>query len=250
MANKYQSNIEEVPLLPWEDFLTGMQMDGSGRTWKQGEHVALIGKTGCGKTTLANAILPIRKYVTVVATKPKSPSLEKFMAENDYKRYKTWPKPGKDNPALSPRRVLWPPAPTLSAVGSQRQVIWDMMNDMYGTGGWCLYVDELRFITETMNLGKHIELFLMQGRELNISVVAGMQRPKFVPLTMYSQSRHLFFWAEKDVNNLERIGAINSIDSRFLAGVVTELPPHQFLYINSDTGYLCRSMAPDPNSRG
>jgi DNA helicase HerA-like ATPase len=107
----------------------------------------------------------------------------------------------------------------------------------------------LRFITDTLKLNDAVELFLQQGRELGISFIGGMQRPKFVPLLVYSQSSHLFFWQEKDVNNLERISAINSVDSRFIARVVTQLEEHEFLYIHSPTGYMCRSMAPNPDGR-
>jgi len=235
-----------VPFHEWDDFLLDMR-NLNGHPWKQGQHVALIGKTGCGKTTLANAILPIRHNTVVIATKPVSPSLEKFGKENGYARIETWDP--KANPATMPKRILWPPVSNFAHVPRQRYVIGMAFNDIYGVGKWCIYVDELRFITDTLKLNDAVELFLQQGRELGISFIGGMQRPKFVPLLVYSQSSHLFFWQEKDVNNLERISAINSVDSRFIARVVTQLEEHEFLYIHSPTGYMCRSMAPNPDGR-
>lgn len=245
--SRFANTLEEVPYVEWEDFYQRMSME-SEHTWRQGQHIGLIGKTGCGKTTVANALLPIREYVTVIATKPISASLDKFGRDNGYVKMKEWPKRGKDNAANSPRRILWPPARQFEDVPNQRRVVYDAFNDVYGVGGWCVYVDELRFITETLKLGSAVEIFLMQGRELGISFIGGMQRPKFVPLTVYSQSSHLFFWNEKDINNLERVSAINSVDSHFISGVVTNLPEHEFLYIYSPTGYMCRSKAPDPST--
>jgi hypothetical protein len=232
----------------WDAFLTDMR-NLNGHPWLQGQHVALIGKTGCGKTTLANALLPLRGNVVVIATKPKSKSLEKFGADNGYHRIESWDP--KANPLEHPKRILWPPVSNFAHVTRQRYAIGMAFNDIYGVGKWCIYVDELRFITDTLKLNDAVELFLQQGRELGISFIGGMQRPKFVPLLVYSQSTHLFFWQEKDINNLERISAINSVDSHFIANVVTQLDEHEFLYIHSPTGYMARSMAPDPdNPRG
>jgi ABC-type oligopeptide transport system ATPase subunit len=239
-AEEMRTSVEYVE---WEDFLDDMSTM-EAHPWKRGQHVALIGKTGCGKTTLANALLPLRTYTVVIATKPKSESLDRFAKDNGYKIFQSWP---KEDATVSPKRVLWPPMKTLGDVGKQRFAVGTALNEIYGVGKWCIYADELRYLTETLQLGKAIELFLMQGRELGISFIGAMQRPKFVPLSVYSMSTHLFFWQEKDINNLERISAINSVDSHFIANVVTELGEHEFLYIHSPTGYMCRSMAPDPD---
>lgn len=235
--------IESVPEVEWTQFYSDMG-DMNAHPWKRGQHVALIGKTGCGKTTLANALLPLRYYTVVIATKPRSESLSRFAKDNKYIIYPEWP--AKADPVQSPKRVLWPRMKTLGDVAWQRYVVGMALNDIYGTGKWCVYADELRYLTETLNLSKAVELFLMQGRELDISFIGGMQRPKFVPLSVYSMSSHLFFWQEKDINNLERISAINSVDSHFIANVVTQLREHEFLYIHSPTGFMCRSTAPDP----
>src|SRR3954471_8198790 len=95
-----------VPFLEWDEFLTDMR-NMHGHPWLQGQHVALIGKTGCGKTTLANALLPLRGNTVVIATKPRSKSLEKFGRENGYERIEEWN--AKANPIASPKRILWPP---------------------------------------------------------------------------------------------------------------------------------------------
>lgn len=242
-----------APELDWARFHAGLRMTGpvgatmEGKpaeiTWRQGEHVAFIGQTGCGKTTLAYQLLPIRKYVVVLATKPKSPSLSRFAKDASYDVIPEWPMKGK---RAGPRRILWPSTSNFSQVVKQREVIRTAFDDIYAAGGWAIYADELPFVTDTLKLRFQWEIFLMQGRELGVSVLGGMQRPKFVPLATYTNSTHLFFWRERDDNNLERISEINSIDPDLVAEIVTHLPDHQFLYVNSRNGYMCRSIAPNP----
>src|SRR6185437_5983146 len=56
--------------------------------WRQGEHVALIGPTGSGKTGLASDLLAIRAYVVALAVKRHDDTLGMFQG---YKILKKWP---------------------------------------------------------------------------------------------------------------------------------------------------------------
>lgn len=235
---------ETVPYVEWDDFYADLYYRDAPHRWAQGEHVAFIGKTNCGKTTLAYYLLEMRQYVTILATKPKSPSLDRFAAAHGYRVFTEWPR--NITPQAAPKRVIWPHIRQLNEVTNQRYHIGMTLNAVFTEYNWCIYADELRYVTQTLNLGAAVEIILMQGRELGLSFMGGMQRPKFVPLVIYSQSSHLFFWRELDINNLERISAINSVDSRFVARVVTQLADHEFLYVHTPTGYMARSMAPAP----
>lgn len=240
-----EATVDDVPFQEWAAFYADRYYAKRPARWNQGEHIALIGKTNCGKTTVARALLPIRDYVTVLGTKPRSESLDRFAREDHYRIFREWPE--KTPAEGSPKRLLWPIMRNLGDTANQRRQIGMAMNSIFTEYGWTLYSDELRYITETLGLSKAVEIFLMQGRELGISFVGAMQRPRFVPLTMYSQSTHLFFWRESDQRNLEVISAINSIDSYFVSSVITQLEDHEFLYIHSPTGYMVRSKAPNPN---
>lgn len=60
------AHIDQVaPIMEWETFLSEFSEPGGDFIWRQGEHVTIIGNTSSGKTTLARAILPIRRFVTV-----------------------------------------------------------------------------------------------------------------------------------------------------------------------------------------
>ena len=52
--------VTDAPRRPW-DYFTRNVLD-----WRYGEHFALIGPTGQGKTTMLRHLLPFHKYVTVI----------------------------------------------------------------------------------------------------------------------------------------------------------------------------------------
>ena len=58
--------------LPWERFLAYMR-----DTWKPGQHIAMIGPTGEGKTTFAAGLLSIRKWVMALDPKGEDETLTK-----------------------------------------------------------------------------------------------------------------------------------------------------------------------------
>lgn len=222
-----------MPRVSWDEF-SNYIFD-----WRQGEHVGLIGPTGSGKSTLALNILGRRKYVTVFATKPKDKTLNE-LRHDGYKRIKTWE---PMNPAQFPRRLLWPPAKNLYAVGDQRKEFRKAFELIYEDGGWCVYIDELWVFIHHMKLEFEIRTYLQQSRSLGISLIAGTQRPKFVPLEIFDQSTHLFFWLDNDEANLKRISGIAWLSASMIRSAVARLDPHEFLYVNTRTAEMYRSIA-------
>lgn len=229
-----------APVLPWNEFIDVKNRIGVFR-WEQGQHVALIGPTGRGKTTLALAILPLRKYITVLATKPRDETLTAFGKSHGFTKYQEWP---VDYPEKSPRRLIWPDATKLYSVAVQRQVFRSTLNQIYTEGNWCVYVDELWYLIHHLKLEFETRTYLQQARSNGISFVASTQRPAFVPLEIYDQSTHLFFWKDGDERNLNRISGISWLSSNRIRSLVANLEPHQVLYVNTVSGFMCRTTAP------
>ena len=232
--NRLAKLSREAPRMPWDKFITDVFK------WEQGEHVALIGPTGQGKTTLLTQLLPLHPFVTVFATKPRDESMERLIRTGYYpiKRWQSL------DPAEYPRRVLWPDASSLNSVEHQREVFHDAFSRIYREGGWTVAIDELWYINNVLKLEMDVKLYLLQARALGISLLAATQRPAWVPLEIYDQSTHLFFWRDNDETNLRRLSGISFRSADLIRSVVSELERFQVLYINTRTGEMLRTRAP------
>ena len=225
-----------APVVPWLIFQQNF-------SWDQGEHLAMIGPTGSGKTTLALYLLELRDFVTVLATKPKDKVLTNLKDDQGYRLMKTW----KDyDPVLVPKRLIWPDATNLYSAKKQQHEFRMALHHMYRQGGWCIYVDELWFLIHHLKLELEIRTFLQQSRSINCSLVLLTQRPAFVPLEVYDQSSHLFFWLDNDERNLKRISGISWKSAKTVQQLVSGLEHHQVLYINTRTGDMMRTTPPAP----
>lgn len=224
-----------APVVEWTDFVSAF-------TWNQGEHIAMIGPTGSGKTTLALHLLDIRTYITVLATKPKDSTLDNLL-NSGYRKMEVW----KDyDPVRVPKRLIWPDATDLYSAVRQQRAFRTAMHHMYRQGGWCIYIDELWFIVHHLKLELEVKTFLQQSRSINISLVALTQRPAHVPLEVYDQSTHLFFWLDNDERNLKRLSGISWKNAKDVQRLIAGLERHQVLYINTRTGEMMRVTPPPP----
>ena len=218
----------EIEIIEWDEFIDSMR-------WKQGEHVSLIGPTGAGKTTLALELLPKRRYVVVLGTKPKDSTLSKLKGQG-YETVRKWPE--HVSTEIHPRMVLWPTFSRPGDAKKQQREIGKALSEIFAQGGWTVFADELRYISQTLKLGGMLELIWQQGRSLGVSLVGGTQRPAHVPLMLYDQATHLFFWRDNDEANLKRIGGLGHIDSKLIRETVGNLPKHSTLYLNTRTGRM------------
>jgi hypothetical protein len=234
-----------APVLKWDDFLT------YAFDWKQSQHVAMIGPTDSGKSTLTYNLLPLRKYHVFFATKPKDKVLEVFGKKGKFTRLDDWPPLVghlRKRPATAeemPKRLLWPSAEHISSVNRQAQVFRRAFQDVYNQGGWTVTWDEYWYMNQVLKLEDEGRIFLQQARSNDISFVMGAQRPARIPLEIYDQSTHLFFWRDADERNLKTMGGIGWLNAGPIRAFVARLEPHQVLYINARTGHMYRTTCPE-----
>lgn len=207
--------------IPWDEFKQRFR-------WNQGEHITMIAPTGQGKTTLARELLPMRRFVAVLATKRKDSSLDEFRRDGykEDRRLYEW----------QPRTIIFPPFPRDpdKLLEAHRQVFRRALTDAYSNGGWTIYADEVRYLTKQLKLSQEVELALLQGRSLGSSFVAATQRPRHVPLELYDQATHLFLWRDTDMGNVQRISEIGgSMDRAAIMERIPNLPRYQFLHVNT-----------------
>lgn len=238
----------QVPRIPWDRFYKIFDPT-------PGEHLAVFGATGQGKTALLTRLLPKFPFVAAFATKPADNTMEALIDVHNYIRLARWT---RLNPIDHPRRVIWPDASRLDSVELQTEVFGRALDMIFREGGrpknhpvgWAVAIDELWYITNMLGLGKQIKLFLLQARSLGHSLAVATQRPSQVPLEVYSQSTHLFFFQDSDKSNLDRLAEINARAAASLMRMtIANLEEYQVLYVNTRTGHMMRTRAPAPLRR-
>ena len=197
-----------------------------------------MGPTGAGKTTLALAIINRRTYQLVVATKPQDPLISELTGDLGYKLVREWPPPPPQEVPEFRRVCYWPPIERVEDVANQKVAIGNMLQSLYVTGGWTVYLDEVRYVTQYLKLAPAVELLWQQGRSLNLSIMAATQRPRHIPLSAYSQATHLFLWRDNDEENIRRLSGLGAADKVTVQFAVMNLAKHEVLYVNTRTGEL------------
>lgn len=224
----------DAPRIPWDVFKKDVFR------WEKGEHLAAVGPTGQGKTTLLHALLPSHKYTVVLATKPKDKSMDR-LAMDDYVIFKQW----RSVPAAEvPRRILWPNSRVLDSRAIQKDVLSHALQKIYLEGGWTVAIDELWYIINILGMEEYVKLYLLQARALGISLVGATQRPVSIPLEVYDQSTHLFFFRDNDEANLKRLSGISYRSAGMIRQIISNLDRFQVLYVNTRTGQMVRTRAP------
>lgn len=237
---------DSAPVVDWDDFNTYVL------EWRQDQHLAAVGPTGQGKSVAIHGLLDAhRSYVAYLATKPKDGTLEKYVASGGYQRTLDWPpmtgklKKRRVTAEEMPRRLVWPDATQLNAEAEQRRVFDKALSEIYVEGGWCTVWDDYWYLTNILGLEKVGKKFLMNARSNDIPFVLGAQRPAGNKLVeIFDQAEHILFFRDNDEANLKRIGGVGWLSSDLIRGHVANLEQHQFLYTNTRTGFMYRSVAP------
>lgn len=242
-----------APVIDWDDFMTYVIGSSDPQLrWKQDQHMALIGPTDSGKSTALHGMLPLRKYVTFFGTKIRDRTLQSFIDDGTFERLKDWPpKKGRIfrrdlTAAEMPRRLLWPDATQLNSEPEQIRVFSKALSDIYTQGGWCPVFDDYWYLAHILGFEKQTKKFLANARSNYIPMVVCAQRPAGNRLVeLFDQATHLFFFRDNDEPNLKRISGVGWLSSDAIRALVANLEPYQFLYVNTRTGWMYRSRAPE-----
>lgn len=219
--------------------------------WVPGEHVTLVGPTGCGKTHMALALSDLCRYVIVLASKRQDPLLDEvgsdYHVTTDLGEI-LWTENGTP---LHSKILYWPRFPEKMTMAqrtdAQARLMRHALDYADKTQGWALLVDELMWFTKNLNLSKELEAVWFQGRTQGVSLIAAAQRPSHVPLLAYSQATYLFLWRTSDARDIDRLRDISSaIPREMIENGVRELngESHEALFIDTKRGEIARVIAP------
>lgn len=223
------------PFIPWDRFMAELD-------WRQGEHVTLAGGTGSGKTTLARQLLPLRQYVVVLATKREDPSLYRPLEAEGFVMRSTW----DPDPENEPKVIFKPPLVGGKAgKDAQAEAFREALIDIFETGRWCVYADEVRYITQFLGLQTEMELLWLQGRSLKVSVVVSTQRPVSIPVVAW-EAQHLFVWRFAEKRDVDTVSDFTGTLYPVVRQSIPRLPKHEVLHVRPEFATASRTKVP-PN---
>lgn len=214
------------------------------RPWAPGEHWALIGTTGDGKTTHAVGVLEQRRYV--LALDPKGE--DETLSASGYLRVRSLPRNGwrgirdraldRDDQRTwnqiyerieqghNARVIVGGGARTDSEDYALQELMRDAVTFCRHAGGWTLYVDEFELLSSQrmMKLGNLIERMLITARRAKTSVVTSFQAPAWVSKHATRQARMTTMWPIGDPDMIKMIAQGMGRNWKEVAAAADELP--------------------------
>lgn len=243
-----------APAVPWDTVYRYLAAE-----FKQGDHVAIIGPTGSGKTHVAFPVAELRSYVIVVACKPKDDLVTDALSRGYWlNQTDELEIPYSDGLPLHRRVVYWPrlgdrarrkmPQSRVLAAekAHQKPRVGAAIGYVRNEGHWCLVLDEGTWVCRDLNLQRDVDSALFQFRTLNSSVIILGQRPSWMGRYVLSSPTHLFLFNTNDGDDRKALGDVSGVDGKLVAELVSRLDyeRHEFLYIDTRRRRMLRSIAP------
>jgi hypothetical protein len=219
-----------------------------GPPWQPGEHMALDGPTGEGKTTHAVGILQSRKYV--LALDPKGE--DETLSQSGYVRVrsiwedslrwrlshrqdaKTWNDIHRRiDDGLDAKVIVGGGSSTDAEDIALQRLMRDAITYSRHSGGWTLYVDEFELLSSQrmFNEGPRIERMLITARRKKTSVVTTFQAPAWISQHATRQARRAVKWPTGDRNMIKKLAEAMGRDWRELGSAVDLLPEYHTITI-------------------
>jgi hypothetical protein len=231
--------------LPWDTFLRYMKS-----RWKPGQHIAMIGPTGEGKSTFAGGLLSLRYWVMAldpkgedetltatgferVSTLPSSTRGPLWRAQH-WSAARQWDRIENAIAEGKPARIIvGGPARTEAQDNANQSLMRRSFLYAREAGGWTVYVDEFELISSQrmFRLGPQVERMLISARRDGTSVVTSFQAAAWVSKHATRQARYAVIWPTGDRDMIKNIAQAMGRDWRQLAAGVDELPPWHVLVI-------------------
>lgn len=214
--------------------------------YRRGEHVTVLGPTGCGKTTLAYQLLQRVARPTlpavVMVMKPRDDTVDDWSEKAKFRRVDTWPPPWRPFAERTPPGwVHWPRHsfdPDVDEAAHHGQFRRSIL-DCYRRGNRILFADEAYSLAAELRLHRELITVWTKGRSMGTALWVASQRPVDIPLYAYSMAEHIFIAKDPDKRARERYAEIGGVDPALVREVVDHLPRHAFLYIKRAGPQMC-----------
>lgn len=208
-----------------------------GKYWEPGEHWALVGPTGEGKTTLAVALLRLRKYV--LALDPKGE--DETLAKSGYRRVTGLP-PAHHLPrdvqrdldeGRPVRLIVGGASDSDQADASLRALMRQAVTYARHSRGWTVYVDEFEVLSSQrmFGLGAPVEQMLITARRAGSSIITSFQAPAWVSKHATRQASYTCVFPTRDRAMIKAVAEAMGREHQLLAAMLDEMPPYHVLIV-------------------
>lgn len=225
------------PFMPWEQFIREFR-------WKRGEHLTTIGPTGSGKTVLNRQLLRLRDLVVVLGVKERDPELYGPFEKEGYELKRTFD-PDWAFEDDEPNLVLYVPRTTKQTAAERRKELASRfrqaLTGVRVTGWWTVYADDVLYLADQLKLEADLEEVWILARSEEVTVVVSSQEPVNIPVMAYSAATHLFLFHNPDLYRVKRMAELTGVNREIAQEAILRLQPHEFLYVNKNTGQILRS---------
>lgn len=230
---QYEETRQPV-VMPWEEFDPMFF-----KAHKQGEHVAIVGPNGSGKTQLGLSLCkiigrrltterpPRPARVTVLQYKPRDETVQRIVG--DWPIITKWPpKYGQEH------CIVWPRGgPPSTAAARQRRVFGPLLDKMYQDGNQTVYIPEAAYFERPQPAGLGLtgtmEQFWSTARSLKLTVISDTQRPRHVTVLMWTEPAWIFIYKVKSHNDLKALAEYCSDYYYEIREIVPKLGEHECL---------------------
>ena len=223
-------------VLPWDDFQAMFY-----ESYQQGEHVAIVGPTGGGKTTIGLSLCRLigaRKAkdrrparVTVLCYKPRDDTMRQILPEKEWPIIKKWP------PAYGEEHcIVWVRGGKTAEQRRQLQtrVFRPLLDQMYNEGGQAVYIPEAahfeRKPPDGLGMSGMMTEFWSSARSNKLAVISDTQRPRWVTRSMWTEPSWLIITMPEDEDDLKEVAKLSGAKMAVL-NIVPKLGPYEFLCI-------------------
>lgn len=171
-------------------------------------------------------------------TKPKDEDLYQGFQRKGYVIRDKWSPEDLSNP-----RVIFRPPGGLSDTSEQKRQFTRALDEIYEVGSWTVYIDEVLVLSRDLGMERVLNRMWTQAASNDVTMVAGTQRPRGVPLNMLEQSEWFGLWRIPDAEDRDRAAEVLG-DQRGLAReALQRLPRYETLIVNPISDEAFRTKA-------